>query len=198
MRRSPFAGHGSGWLRFPPPWETSGLSLAASGLPLTGGRLRSRPIAAWRGALAELTAPAGLGFPPLWETSVWCVMCGVWAASLLGSSWGRLRSSENAAYRRGLANLCNSCNVWCMMCVGWCVMCVGWCVMCVVLCCVVVLCGVWCAVVFCSFLPFAPAVCYSKRGPNIKEYWEKTRSGQDRKDRKRRRGTAIDENKQTT
>ena len=25
-------------------------------------------------------------------------------------------------------------------------------------------------VVFCSLL--APAVCYSKRGPNIKEYWE--------------------------
>ena len=41
--------------------------------------------------------------------------------------------------------------------------------------CGVVLCGcaVWC-VVCCGvlFLPFAPAVCYSKRGPNIKEYWE--------------------------
>ena len=36
------------------------------------------------------------------------------------------------------------------MCDVWCMMCVGWCVMCVVLCCVVVLCGVWCAVVFCS------------------------------------------------
>ena len=42
----------------------------------------------------------------------------------------------------------------------------------VVMCCVVeVCCGVWWCV--CSAaVPFAPAVCYSKREPNIKEYWE--------------------------
>ena len=44
---------------------------------------------------------------------------------------------------------------------------------CVVLCCVV-LCDVVCGV--CSFLLFAQAVCYSKREPNIKEYWEKLES----------------------
>ena len=46
-------------------------------------------------------------------------------------------------------------------------MCVGWCVVCVEVCCVV--CGVVCGVSSCSC---APAVCYSKRGPNIEEYWE--------------------------
>ena len=61
-----------------------------------------------------------------------------------------------------------------------CVVCDVCCVVlcCVALCCVESCCAVlcvWC-LVFCvsSFLPsFAPAVCYSKRGPNIKEYWEK-------------------------
>ena len=37
------------------------------------------------------------------------------------------------------------------------------------------MCVVWCGVL-CSILPFAPAVCYSKREPNIEEYWEKEKS----------------------
>ena len=44
--------------------EYFGLSLAAVARPLSGGRLRSSPIAACRRALAELAAPAGFGFPP--------------------------------------------------------------------------------------------------------------------------------------
>ena len=45
---------------------------------------------------------------------------------------------------------------------------------CVVLCCVVLCCVEVSGVVFCVcvFLLFAPAVCYSKRGPNIREYWD--------------------------
>ena len=38
-----------------------------------------------------------------------------------------------------------------------------------------VVCGVVCGVPSCSC---APAVCYSKREPNIKEYWEQNSSGQ--------------------
>ena len=89
----------SGWLRFPPLWETSGLSLVAVGLHLV------------------------------------------------------------------------VCDEWCMMCVVLCpiVLC------CVVLSCVkvygVLWCVMWCCGV-CSFLLFAQAVCYSKREPNIEEYWE--------------------------
>ena len=57
-----------------------------------------------------------------------------------------------------------------------------WRVMCVLLCCVVLLCvevyGVLCCVMCCvcsfSLSLFAQAVCYSKREPNIKEYWEST------------------------
>ena len=107
----------SGWLRFPPLWETSGLSLAAVGLRLSWGRLRTSENAAYRRALAlwklppasgfsfygkrlacpwwqwvwgtspeqrKRSMPSGvrppeasgrLRFPPLWETSVWCVLC---------------------------------------------------------------------------------------------------------------------------
>ena len=54
---------GSGWLRFPPLWETSGLSLAAVGLRLSWGRLRSSENAAYRRGLANMKPPAGLGFP---------------------------------------------------------------------------------------------------------------------------------------
>ena len=42
----------SGWLRFAPLWETSGLSLAAVRLRLSSGRLRSSEIAAYRQGLA--------------------------------------------------------------------------------------------------------------------------------------------------
>ena len=42
-------------------------------------------------------------------------------------------------------------------------MCGVWCV-----------CSVWCSVCVC---PCAPAVCYSKREPNIEEYWEKLTKG---------------------
>ena len=50
--------------------------------------------------------------------------------------------------------------------------------MCGVLCCVVLWCvevyGVLCCVMWCvpSLSLFAQAVCYSKREPNIEEYWE--------------------------
>ena len=84
----------------------------------------------------EHEASGCLRFPPLWETSVWCVMCGV---------------------------SCVFCVLCCVVFVGCGVMCV---LCCVEVCCVV--CGVLCS---CSL--FAPAVCYSKRGPNIKEYWER-------------------------
>ena len=70
----------SAGLRFPPLWETSGLSLAAVGLRLSWGRLRSSENAAYRRALAKANEPEASGwlrFPPLWETSVWRVMCDV-------------------------------------------------------------------------------------------------------------------------
>ena len=120
-------------------------------------RKRSMPSAV-RGPEAS----AGLRFPPLWETSAWCVMCGVWCVLCC-------------------VVLCRLCGVVCVVCDVCCVVlccavlcCVVLC--CVVLCCVesccVVLCCVVCVVcvVFCvsSFLPsFAPALCYSKRGPTI-------------------------------
>ena len=71
------------------------------------------------------------------------------------------------------------CDVWCVLC--YVVLCCVVLLCCVESCCVVlrcmVCCGVlWCVVwcgVLCVFFLFAPAVCYSKRGPNIKEYWEK-------------------------
>ena len=72
------AGDGSGWLRFPPLWETSGLSLVAVGLHLSWGRLRSSEIAAYRRGLAEVKPPAALGFPPygrrLCGVSLCCVV----------------------------------------------------------------------------------------------------------------------------
>ena len=55
---------GSGGLKFPPLWETSGQSLVAVRLRLSGERLRSSENAACRRAFAVVTAPAGLGFPP--------------------------------------------------------------------------------------------------------------------------------------
>ena len=55
---------GSGCLRFPPLWETSGLSLAAVGLRLSWGRLRSNENAAYRRGLAKLKLPVALGLPP--------------------------------------------------------------------------------------------------------------------------------------
>ena len=55
---------GSGWLRFPPLWETSGLSLVPVRRRLSWERLRSSEITACRRTFANLTAPAGLGFPP--------------------------------------------------------------------------------------------------------------------------------------
>ena len=51
-------------LRFPPLWETSGLSLVAVGLRLSWGRLRSSEIAAYRRGVANGTAPVALAFPP--------------------------------------------------------------------------------------------------------------------------------------
>ena len=54
----------SGWLRFPPLWETPDLSLVAVGLHLSWGRLRSSQIAAYVRGLALRKPPAGLGFPP--------------------------------------------------------------------------------------------------------------------------------------
>ena len=68
-----------------------------------------------------------------------------------------------------MGDVCVVCDVWCVMCV------VVWSP--IVLCCgvlsaVVLCCGVWCGVVFCVPSLFAPAVCYSKREPNIREYWE--------------------------
>merc|ERR1712023_119167 len=60
----PREGEASGWLRFPPLWETSALSLVAVRLRLSWGRLRSSENAACRRAFAEVKPPAGLGFPP--------------------------------------------------------------------------------------------------------------------------------------
>ena len=64
-----------------------------------------------------------------------------------------------------MGDVCVVCDVWCVVCDVCCVVlcCVEvygvlWCVVCVCVCGVV-----WCSV----FLPFAPAVCYSKRGPTI-------------------------------
>ena len=47
----------------------------------------------------EVEASGWLRFPSLWETSGQSLV-----AVRLRLSWGRLRSNENAAYRRGLAN----------------------------------------------------------------------------------------------
>ena len=49
----------SAWLRFPPLWETSGLSLVAVGLRLSWGRLRGSENTAYR------------------RIEVCCVVCGV-------------------------------------------------------------------------------------------------------------------------
>ena len=51
-------------LRFPPLWETSGLSLAAVWLRLSWGRLRSSENAAYRGEFDNPKPPPALGFPP--------------------------------------------------------------------------------------------------------------------------------------
>ena len=80
-----------------------------------------------------------------------------------------------------MGDVCVVCDVWCMVYdVLWCMVYDELCMVCVVLspivlCCgvlsaVVLCCGVWCGV--CSCVLFAPAVCYSKREPNIREYWE--------------------------
>ena len=60
----------SGWLRFPPLWETSGLCLVAVRLRLSWGRLRSSEIAAYRRGLADLKGPACLSFPPMGDGCV--------------------------------------------------------------------------------------------------------------------------------
>ena len=73
----------SGWLRFPPLWETSGLSLVAVGLDLSWGRLRSRENGTYRRGLAKLKTSAGLRFPSLWETSVGCMMLYVLCCAVL-------------------------------------------------------------------------------------------------------------------
>ena len=71
----------SGWLRFPPLWETSGLSLVAVRLRLSWGRLRSSENGAYRRGVANMKPPAGLGFPPMGDVcvacDVWCVVCDV-------------------------------------------------------------------------------------------------------------------------
>ena len=77
-------GDGSGWLRFPPLWETSGLSLAAVRLRLSWGRLRSSANAAYRRGLADLRSTSALGFPPMGDVRP--VPGGGGAASLLGTS----------------------------------------------------------------------------------------------------------------
>ena len=102
----------SAGLRFPPLWETSGLSLAAVRLRLSWGRLRSSENAAYRRGFAEPKPPWALGVPPLWETSGLCLVA------------VRLRLSVRAG---GVM-----CGVLCCV-VLWC---------CVELCCVV--CGVFC------------------------------------------------------
>ena len=64
-----------------------------------------------------------------------------------------------------MGDVCVACDVWCVVCDDvWCMMCDGWCDVWCMMCDVV--CGVLCV---CSF---AQAVCYSKREPNIREYWE--------------------------
>ena len=69
----------SAGLRFPPLWETSGLSLVAVGLRLSWGRLRSSENAAYRRGFADFKPPLGLGFPPYGRRLavlyvLWCVV----------------------------------------------------------------------------------------------------------------------------
>ena len=115
-------------------WPVPGGGEAASLLGTSPEqRKRSMPS-----GIREHDGSGWLRFPPLWETAVWRVMCGVW---------------------------CVMCDVWCMLCCGV-----------VVLRCVEVYIVLWCVMwCVCSFSLFAQAVCYSKREPNIKEYWEKHR-----------------------
>ena len=95
----PRAGEASGWLRFPPLWETSGLSLAAVRLRLSWGRLRSSENGHRRRGLANPKPPAGLGFPPMGD--VWPVPGSGEAASLLGTSPEQRKRSMPSSTRAG-------------------------------------------------------------------------------------------------
>ena len=47
------------------------------------------------------------------------------------------------------------------------------------------MCGVWCVCSAAVAVPFAPAVFYSKREPNSKEYWEKENKKKKKKNKKK-------------
>ena len=91
-------GEASGWLRFPPLWETSGLSLVAVRLCFSWERLRSSENAACRGAFTKEKPPADLGFLPMGD--VWPVP----VPSLLGTSPEQRKCSMPSSFREGEAS----------------------------------------------------------------------------------------------